>query len=80
MKYVKDDGTETVLHYGQRKLLISEIEFVVKHGVGRKIVVYVGAASGTHILILAQMFPEKNSCCTTHSPLPNASKNTPTFS
>ena len=59
MKYVKDDGTETVLHYGQRKLLISEIEFFVKHGVGRKIVVYVGAASGTHILILAQMFPEK---------------------
>lgn len=53
-------------HWGQVKLLFSEIEFLVESlsmdkgkskGTSPSIVVYAGAASGQHIPILARMFP-----------------------
>lgn len=50
------------IHQGQRKLLISEIEFLTltRHKHMRKknaILLYIGSASGEHIAILVKMFP-----------------------
>lgn len=49
---------KTVIHWGQRKLLLSEIEFLTKYGVSGSTVVYAGAAPGTHIHYLIELFPE----------------------
>jgi ubiquinone/menaquinone biosynthesis C-methylase UbiE len=59
---------KTVLHWGQRKLLLSEIEFLTifisyvncdKYDKNLKIyVIYAGSAPGTHILYLSNLFPE----------------------
>eukprot|EP00056_Hartaetosiga_gracilis_P009065 m.129762 g.129762 ORF g.129762 m.129762 type:complete len:566 (+) comp13052_c0_seq1:341-2038(+) len=50
---------KTVEHWGQRKLLLSEIEFLTKYGSGAKKVVYAGAAPGNHIKFLSEiMFPD----------------------
>ncbi len=46
-----------VLHWGQRKLLLSEIEFLNTYGSGNQTVLYVGAAPGLHIPYLAALFP-----------------------
>jgi hypothetical protein len=46
------------LHWGQRKLLLSEIEFLTNFGDMSKTVLYVGAADGQHIIFLAGLFPE----------------------
>jgi ubiquinone/menaquinone biosynthesis C-methylase UbiE len=57
------------IHWGQRKLLLSEIEFLclffkdkfanlsLKNNTKDVVVVYAGAAPGTHILILNDLFP-----------------------
>lgn len=50
--------TKTVIHWGQRKLLMSEIEFLTLFGAPGRMVVYAGAAPGTHIAFLSGMFPE----------------------
>ncbi|EAN79452.1 poly A polymerase regulatory subunit, putative [Trypanosoma equiperdum] len=50
------------LHYGQRKLLLSEIEFLSAYLEGRQagakptLVVYAGAANGSHLPFLFQLF------------------------
>jgi hypothetical protein len=49
-------------HWGQRKLLLSEIYFLSRYSEPYDLVVYVGAASGQHIVYLAQLFP----WCTFH--------------
>ena len=46
------------LHWGQRKLLLSEIEFLTLYGDLSKTVLYVGAADGKHIAYLSHLFPE----------------------
>ncbi len=53
------------IHWGQRKLLISEIEFLCVFFKNQTttsqsdvVVVYAGAAPGTHILILRELFPQ----------------------
>ena len=49
---------KTVVHWGQRKLLMSEIEFLTLHeGPEQTVVVYAGAAPGTHAAMLSKMFP-----------------------
>ncbi|MEL0211532.1 MAG: hypothetical protein VW891_13310, partial [Novosphingobium sp.] len=48
---------DAVLHYGQRKLLMSEVGFLSRYGHLSNEVVYVGAAPGTHIPYLAHLFP-----------------------
>ncbi len=48
----------TVNHWGQRKLLLSEIEFLTVHGSPGCVVIYAGAAPGTHIPYLVKLFPE----------------------
>ena len=61
MPYKRRDGTiKTTIHWGQRKLLLSEIEFLTLIGLedlNGSLVVYAGAAPGTHITYLAIMFP-----------------------
>ena len=47
-----------LIHWGQRKLFISELWFLTQYGHLGKSVVYAGAAAGTHIPFLASLFPE----------------------
>jgi hypothetical protein len=55
---------KSVVHWGQRKLLLSEIEFLTictkEHGtdIDSCTVVYAGAAPGTHINYLSNLFPK----------------------
>jgi hypothetical protein len=51
---------KTVIHWGQRKLLMSEIEFLLLQTARGQncTVIYAGAAPGTHVNILSKMFPE----------------------
>lgn len=49
---------KTVIHWGQRKLLLSEIEFLTAYGRSEgDVVVYAGAAPGTHTPFLIKLFP-----------------------
>jgi cap2 methyltransferase len=46
-------------HWGQRKLLMAEIEFLVKFATSDcKTVVYAGASPGEHVPFLSEMFPK----------------------
>lgn len=45
------------LHYGQRKLLLTEVDFLTRHGDKGARVVYAGAAPGFHIPALLDLFP-----------------------
>jgi cap2 methyltransferase len=57
--YVRKNEEKSVNHWGQRKLLCSEIEFLTKFTEKDVAVnvVYAGAAPGTHIEYLSMMFP-----------------------
>jgi ubiquinone/menaquinone biosynthesis C-methylase UbiE len=56
---------KNVIHWGQRKLLLTEIEFLTMYITNNTrvdletsiYVIYAGSAPGTHILYLAQLFP-----------------------
>ena len=53
-------AVKSTLHWGQRKLLLSEIEFLTILGCKALIdstIVYAGAAPGTHISFLSALFP-----------------------
>jgi len=58
----RKEEVKTVIHWGQRKLLLSEIEFLTLYGdlSPTKTVLYVGAAPGTHIKYLSTLFPNLN--------------------
>eukprot|EP00002_Diphylleia_rotans_P017913 TRINITY_DN3475_c0_g1_i1.p1 TRINITY_DN3475_c0_g1~~TRINITY_DN3475_c0_g1_i1.p1 ORF type:complete len:561 (-),score=88.29 TRINITY_DN3475_c0_g1_i1:168-1850(-) len=59
LQYRRRKGEEkTVIHWGQRKLLLSEIEFLSMYGKKGHPVVYAGAAPGTHISYLVELFPD----------------------
>ncbi len=48
----------TTEYWGQRKLILTEIEFLTNYGADRKyLVVYAGAAPGSHINYLSSLFP-----------------------
>jgi hypothetical protein len=58
--YKLEKIAKSVVHWGQRKLLISEIEFLTvvgKEDLEGATVVYAGAAPGSHIVYLAKLFP-----------------------
>lgn len=59
----RKNETKTVIHWGQRKLLLSEIEFLTLCGSSENPVVYAGAAPGTHLTKLAEMFPHHTFYC-----------------
>lgn len=44
-------------HWGQRKLHLSEVDFLTRYGNLSNTVVYAGAANGVHIKYLSAMFP-----------------------
>jgi hypothetical protein len=52
------------LHWGQRKLLMSEIDFLTKYynhyDKRKKYLLYIGASPGHHINYLIKMFPDIN--------------------
>jgi Poly A polymerase regulatory subunit/RNA polymerase Rpb1, domain 2/Pentapeptide repeats (8 copies) len=48
---------QKVIHWGQRKLLISEIDFLTDFAEDDDIVVYAGASPGTHVAVLRLLFP-----------------------
>eukprot|EP00439_Symbiodinium_sp_Y106_P039077 s385_g4.t1 len=54
----RSNESKTVLHWGQRKLMLAEIEFLTEYYETGSWVVYAGAAPGTHIRLLAKMFPK----------------------
>lgn len=54
----RKDEKKTVIHWGQRKLLLSEIEFLNEYSSAGDNIIYVGAAPGTHIPFLSSLFPE----------------------
>ena len=54
---VESATIRTPLHVGQRKLLMEEVDFLTAHAVGARVVVYAGAAPGTHIPYLGTLFP-----------------------
>ena len=59
--YSRKNERKTVIHWGQRKLLFSEIEFLTmaKPPLEKRcVVIYAGAAPGTHVKTLSRMFPE----------------------
>jgi ubiquinone/menaquinone biosynthesis C-methylase UbiE len=68
MKYYRrTKEIKNVIHWGQRKLLLSEIEFLTlyltdqeskKESKKEIYVIYAGSAPGTHILYLSQLFPQ----------------------
>lgn len=45
-------------HWGLRKLVLQEIDFLVKHAERGMLVVYAGGAPGLHMNMLCDMFPE----------------------
>jgi len=55
--YTEAKRAKTVEHLGQRKLLLSEIEFLTHHLKEGDTVVYAGSAPGTHLPLLTEMFP-----------------------
>lgn len=48
---------KTVIHWGQRKLMLSEIEFLTRFAADHDTVLYAGAAPGRHIAMLSELFP-----------------------
>lgn len=65
LKYEKNTINESkkVIHWGQRKLLLSEIEFLTlfyqkKKPMKKIYVIYAGSAPGTHIFYLYKLFPQ----------------------
>lgn len=52
-----DELIKTTVYFGQRKLLISEIDFLTDFSKDGDVIVYAGAAPGEHISILIDMFP-----------------------
>ncbi|MEM3062935.1 MAG: hypothetical protein QW303_05265 [Nitrososphaerota archaeon] len=55
--YSRKDEKKTVIHWGQRKLLLSEIEFLTLYAKPGDQVIYAGSAPGTHIFYLSALFP-----------------------
>jgi cap2 methyltransferase len=55
-----NDAVKTVVHWSQRKLLMAEIEFLTMMEdsvLANAVVIYAGAAPGTHIPYLMSLFP-----------------------
>eukprot|EP00445_Apocalathium_hangoei_P004417 CAMPEP_0203843516 /NCGR_PEP_ID=MMETSP0359-20131031/2634_1 /ASSEMBLY_ACC=CAM_ASM_000338 /TAXON_ID=268821 /ORGANISM="Scrippsiella Hangoei, Strain SHTV-5" /LENGTH=450 /DNA_ID=CAMNT_0050758291 /DNA_START=18 /DNA_END=1366 /DNA_ORIENTATION=- len=53
----RKDDLKSVVHWGQRKLLLSEIEFLTARASDCTRVIYAGAAPGVHIPFLRSLFP-----------------------
>ncbi len=56
--YQRSKEEKSAIHWGQRKLLLSEIQFFTNYPSDSTIVVYAGAAPGIHIPYLSSLFPQ----------------------
>ena len=56
--YVQSNIPRTTMHWGQRKLLLSEIEFLTNYSNPGNLVIYAGAAPAIHTPMLAKLFPQ----------------------
>jgi len=54
-KFTEDTFPRTVCHWGQRKLFLTELDFLLKHSKEGDTVIYIGAAPGRHIKYLAEL-------------------------
>eukprot|EP00928_Gymnodinium_smaydae_P046336 TRINITY_DN30867_c0_g1_i1.p1 TRINITY_DN30867_c0_g1~~TRINITY_DN30867_c0_g1_i1.p1 ORF type:complete len:448 (-),score=94.30 TRINITY_DN30867_c0_g1_i1:78-1379(-) len=54
----RKDEVKSTVHWGQRKLFMSELEFLLEHAQPPGVIVYAGAAPGGHLLLLCALFPE----------------------
>lgn len=52
----REHDEKSVLHWGQRKLFLSELEFLTKYAAPNDVVVYVGSAPGNHTFFLTLLF------------------------
>ena len=71
LKYRRRKGElKTVCHWGQRKLLLAEIEFLTMHSQPdvECTVLYAGAAPGSHMPYLCQLFPKLQFVCVDVTP------------
>jgi hypothetical protein len=61
LQYDPSFKSSTNVHMGQRKLLLSEIQLLTKYYLNNPdkhpVVLYIGAAPGTHLLTLSKLFP-----------------------
>jgi hypothetical protein len=55
--YRRKNELKSVIHWGQRKLLLVEIEFLTKFSTKGDTVVYAGSAPGNHTPFLSSLFP-----------------------
>ncbi|CAJ1418068.1 unnamed protein product [Effrenium voratum] len=53
----KEEAKSTV-HWGQRKLFMAELEFLLDFAAEAQLLVYAGAAEGHHLAFLCELFPE----------------------
>eukprot|EP01084_Bolivina_argentea_P144664 253753_1 len=53
----EESDKKDVIHFGQLKLLLSEIRFLTEYCEHGKVIVYAGAAPGHHIKYLSDLFP-----------------------
>lgn len=54
----RKNDIKPALHWGQRKLFLSEIEFLNLFGKKSEYFIYIGAADGKHIKNLSELFPD----------------------
>lgn len=50
----------TVCHWGQRKLFLTELDFILRYSDPDDTVIYIGAAPGHHLSFLAELLPDIN--------------------
>lgn len=55
----RQDQNKTLDHWGQRKLLLTEMEFLTNYSEEIDLIVYIGCSPGSHIEILYKLFPNK---------------------
>jgi len=62
LKYVNkiDHSKQRVIHQGQRKLLLGEMDFLTRYGHLAKTVLYIGSAPGIHFSFIVELFPNHN--------------------
>ena len=63
LQWKRDDiykKKERYFHWGQRKLLMTEIEFYTMFAKKGSTVIYIGSAPGDHAGLVSEMFPELN--------------------
>jgi len=58
--FSEEEITRTVCHWGQRKLFLTELQFLLNHSEEDDTVIYIGAAPGIHISLLAELTPDIN--------------------